>query len=135
MERETTCLQDTFILGEHMSRDITAVGSAPCKPRLGYRCPVIVKTLVLREYWVIAGVFHVYKRYTIKLLNMSKITNKRRQKVVFSQMQGNSNIKKFSPIISYQFVIFKPLCYCFEETKGFDVKASFTSRPVSRLIR
>ena len=37
-------------------------------------------------------------------------------------------------IISMQFVIFKPLSYCFEETIGFDVKASFTSRPVSRLI-
>ena len=34
-----------------------------------------------------------------------------------------------------QFVIFKPLLsYCFEETIGFDIKASFTSRPVSRLI-
>ena len=33
-----------------------------------------------------------------------------------------------------QFVIFKPLSYCFEETIGFDVKASFASRPVSRLI-
>ena len=36
---------------------------------------------------------------------------------------------------SKQFVIFKPLSYCFEETIGFDVKASFASRPVSRLIR
>ena len=27
-----------------------------------------------------------------------------------------------------QFVIFKPLSYCFEETIGFDVKASFASR-------
>ena len=35
----------------------------------------------------------------------------------------------------YQFVIFNPLSYCFEETIGFDVKASFTSRPESRLIR
>ena len=33
-----------------------------------------------------------------------------------------------------QFVIFKPLSYCFEETIGLDVKASFASRPVSRLI-
>ena len=33
------------------------------------------------------------------------------------------------------FVIFKPLSYCFEETIGFDVKASFACRPVSRLIR
>ena len=35
---------------------------------------------------------------------------------------------------SMQFVIFKPLSYCFKETIGFDVKASFASRPVSRLI-
>ena len=34
-----------------------------------------------------------------------------------------------------QFVIFKSLSYCFEETIGFGVKASFASRPVSRLIR
>ena len=27
-----------------------------------------------------------------------------------------------------QFVIFKPLSYCFKETIGFDVKASFASR-------
>ena len=34
----------------------------------------------------------------------------------------------------YQFVIFKPLSYCFEEAIGFDVKVSFVSRSVSRLI-
>ena len=33
-----------------------------------------------------------------------------------------------------QFVIFKSLSYCFEETIGFDVKVSFASCPVSRLI-
>ena len=43
-------------------------------------------------------------------------------------MQGSS----FSKI---QFVIFKPLSCSFEETIGFDVKASFASRPVSRLFR
>ena len=32
-----------------------------------------------------------------------------------------------------QFVVFKPLSYCFEEAIGFDVKASFASRPVSYL--
>ena len=37
--------------------------------------------------------------------------------------------------LRFQFVIFKPLSYCFEETIGFDVKASFSSLPVSRLIR
>ena len=34
-----------------------------------------------------------------------------------------------------QILLFKPLSYCFERTIGFDVKASFASRPVSRLIR
>ena len=37
--------------------------------------------------------------------------------------------------IIYQFVIFNPLSYCFKGTIGFDVKTSFASRPVSRLIR
>ena len=35
----------------------------------------------------------------------------------------------------FEFVTFKPLSYCFEETIEFDAKASFTSRPESRLIR
>ena len=30
-----------------------------------------------------------------------------------------------------QFVIFKPQSHCFKETIGFDVKASFASRPES----
>ena len=34
-----------------------------------------------------------------------------------------------------QFLLFKPLHYCFQETIGFNVKALFTSRPASRLIR
>ena len=34
-----------------------------------------------------------------------------------------------------QFLLFKPLSYCFEETIGFDEKASFPSRPVSRQFR
>ena len=34
-----------------------------------------------------------------------------------------------------QFLLFKPLSYCFQEAIGFDVKASFASRPVSRKIR
>ena len=34
-----------------------------------------------------------------------------------------------------QFVIFKPLSYCFEEIIGFDVKDWFARCPVSRLIK
>ena len=36
---------------------------------------------------------------------------------------------------STQFVIFKPLSHCFEKTTELDVKASFASRPLSRIIR
>ena len=35
----------------------------------------------------------------------------------------------------FPFVTFKPLSYCFEEIIEFDAKASFTSRPESRLMR
>ena len=38
-------------------------------------------------------------------------------------------------ILSIQFVILKALSHCFEETIGFDIKTSFASRPLSRLIR
>ena len=34
-----------------------------------------------------------------------------------------------------QFVNFKPLAYCFQETIGSNVKALFVSRPMSRIIR
>ena len=37
--------------------------------------------------------------------------------------------------VQMETVLFKPLSYCFEETVGFDVKSSFASRPLSRLIR
>ena len=37
--------------------------------------------------------------------------------------------------VVYQFVTLKPLSYCFEEIIRFDVKASFTSYPLSCLIR
>ena len=43
--------------------------------------------------------------------------------------------QKLLCITPSQFVIFKPLSYCFEETIGFDVNASFASRPLSLLIR
>ena len=38
-------------------------------------------------------------------------------------------------IITYEFVVFKLLSYCFEETIGFDLKVSFVRRSVSRLIK
>ena len=51
----------------------------------------------------------------------------------------NTLVKKSAyEFVTYimQFVIFKPLSYCFKEIIiGFVVKASFASRPLSRLIR
>ena len=35
----------------------------------------------------------------------------------------------------FQFLILNPLSYCFKDMIGFDVKASFASCPMSRLIR
>ena len=58
------------------------------------------------------------------------------------KIKKSTNICKTGPLssrsaayLNIQFVIFKLLSYCFQETTGFDVKASFASRPVSRLIR
>ena len=52
-------------------------------------------------------------------------------KKMFLEISQNSqeNICARASIL-IPFVIFKPLSYCFEETIGFDVKASFESRPV-----
>ena len=44
-----------------------------------------------------------------------------------------NNHKRFP--VDALLLILKPLSYCFKETIGFDVKASFASRPVSPLIR
>ena len=38
-------------------------------------------------------------------------------------------------LLSIQFVVFKPLSYCFKGTIGFEVKVSPGRRPVSRLIK
>ena len=38
-------------------------------------------------------------------------------------------------VLVYQFVIFKPLRYCLEETIEFNVKALFVRGSVSRLIK
>ena len=43
--------------------------------------------------------------------------------------------KRTRKIKIWFFVIFRLLSYCVEETIGFDVKASFVSRPVSRLFK
>ena len=37
--------------------------------------------------------------------------------------------------LPFQFVVFRPLSCCFEETIGFDVKISFARPPVLRLIK
>ena len=49
--------------------------------------------------------------------------------MAFWSCRKNGSIRKI------QLVIFKPLSYCFKETIWFDVKASFVSRTVSRLIK
>ena len=43
--------------------------------------------------------------------------------------------KRTRKIKIYFFVTFRLLSYCIEETIGFDVKASFVSRPASRLVK
>ena len=37
--------------------------------------------------------------------------------------------------IPFQFVVFKPLSYCFEETIGYDVKTFFARLAVLRLFK
>ena len=53
------------------------------------------------------------------------------------QLNGENVIakKKKNSLKDEQFVMFKSLSYCLEETVGFDVKVSFARPPVSRLIR
>ena len=48
-------------------------------------------------------------------------------KCLFGNFNGFKNIN--------QFVIFKPLSYCFYGTIGFAAKAWFVRRPVSNLIK
>ena len=50
-------------------------------------------------------------------------------------MKNRPHVAKKQRKPQYQFVIFNPLSYCFEETIEFDVKAAFASRPVLRVIR
>ena len=49
-------------------------------------------------------------------------------------LDNHAQLQKRRRSAIVQFVIFNPLSYCFEEIIGFDVKALFASRPVSRLI-
>ena len=56
-------------------------------------------------------------------------------KNIFSNVSSNIFSDFILDMGVTQFLICKPLSYCFEETIGFDVKASFASRPVLRLIR
>ena len=56
-------------------------------------------------------------------------------KSVYAEADSILLAHKPTPDLTYQFEIFESLSYCFEGTIEFDVKASFASRPVSRLIR
>ena len=51
--------------------------------------------------------------------------HKRTLRVVYNEYEKNYK----DLLAEHQFVIFKPLTYCFKETIGFDVKALFASRP------
>ena len=64
--------------------------------------------------------------------NSSSMSSSNSMKSVTNTQSTVSNFVISSETV--QFVIFKPLSFCFKETIGFDVKASFASRPVSRLI-
>ena len=64
--------------------------------------------------------------------NSSSISSSNSMKSVTNTQSTVSNVVISSETV--QFVIFKPLSFCFKETIAFDVKASFASRPVSRLI-
>ena len=58
---------------------------------------------------------------------------KLRNAKALSIVYNGTEIKQYEKV--KQFVIFKALNLCFEETIGFDVKASFASCPLSRQIR
>ena len=64
-----------------------------------------------------------------------ELTNASPRKIVMVLLFIIAGDRTTVTIVVLQFVIFKPLSYCFKETTGFDVKASFASRPESRLIR
>ena len=78
-------------------------------------------------------ILHMHKKYYCTKTNMA-------------DNKMNDVLKKLGPFdhrakfveekisTDIQFAIFKPLSYCFEETIGFDSKASSASHPVSRLI-
>ena len=64
--------------------------------------------------------------------NSSSMSSSNSMKSVTNTQSTVSNFVISSETV--QFVVFKLLSFCFKETIGFDVKASFASRPVSRLI-
>ena len=78
-------------------------------------------------------ILHMHKKYSCTKTNMA-------------DNKMNDFLKKLGPFdhrakfveekisTDIQSAIFKPLSYCFEETIGFDSKASSASHPVSHLI-
>ena len=78
-------------------------------------------------------ILHMHKKYSCTKTNMA-------------DNKMNDFLKKLGPFdhrakfveekisTDIQSAIFKPLSYCFEETMGFDSKASSASHPVSHLI-
>ena len=48
---------------------------------------------------------------------------------------NDSSLRRYDGGRARQYVVFKPLTYCGEETIGSDVKILFARPPVSRLIK
>ena len=64
----------------------------------------------------------------------SNYYQKNREKLQKEARERYQNLFEKDKKRQYQFAIFKPLSYCFEKIIGFDVKASFACRSMSRLI-
>ena len=87
----------------------------------------IYKTTFSGIFWVLPNDYNLYTKKIPKIfvyLFICKVTT-----IKFNFRFCKQCSHSASPLV------FKPLSYCFEETIGFDVKASFARRLVSRLIK
>ena len=86
-------------------------------------CPVSQKIVSASEYdytWVIVLLLIFSRKF---------ITWKLSPEPAFNFLPTSCQL------LANQFVMFKPLSFCFEETIGFDVKGSFASCSLSHVIR
>ena len=92
-----------------------------------------VKFLAISFFFLLTSLFEVHGLIILSIMHRSKM-------IVYSLLvtkkyvfpEWSYSIFKLPP---EQFVIFKPVSHCFEQTRRSDVKASFARRPVSRLIK